>query len=87
MPANGEIAQTPEGRITPLSIAPPEESLSEAMQLIKTAKRPVIVVGHGARFHMKEVLQLADLLCYGYLIRLLEQRSTAPAHIIPYREF
>jgi len=60
--AKGEVAQTPEGRITPLTIAPPEESLSQAMQLIKSAKRPVIVVGHGARFHMKEVLELADQL-------------------------
>jgi len=62
MSANEEVAQTPEGRITPLTIAPPEESLSEAMRLIKSALRPVIVVGHGARFHMEEVLQLAEQL-------------------------
>ena len=55
-------AQTPEGRITPLSIAPPEESLKEARERIRSAQRPVIVVGHGARFHMKAIIQLAEQL-------------------------
>jgi pyruvate oxidase len=55
-------AQTPEGRITPLTIAPPEESINQAIERVKSAKRPVIVVGHGARFHMKEIIRLAEKL-------------------------
>ena len=55
-------AQTPEGRITALSIAPPEESLKEATERLKSAQRPVIIVGHGARFHMKAIIQLAEQL-------------------------
>jgi len=59
---DGAEAQTPEGRITPLSIAPPEESLKEATERIKYEQRPVIIVGHGARFHMKAIIQLAEQL-------------------------
>jgi len=60
--AQGAEAQTPEGRITPLSIAPPEESLNQAIERIKSAQRPVIIVGHGARFHMSEIIHLAEKL-------------------------
>ncbi len=59
---DGAEAQTPEGRITALSIAPPEESLKEATERLKSAQRPVIIVGHGARFHMKAIIQLAEQL-------------------------
>lgn len=60
--ADGAEAQTSEGRLTPLTIAPPEESLEKATNKIKSAERPVIVVGHGARFHMDAIIQLAERL-------------------------
>lgn len=53
-------AQTPTGRMTPLTIAPPEESLTEAIDKIRDAQKPVIVVGHGARFHMEAIISLAE---------------------------
>lgn len=53
-------AQTSEGRITPMTIAPPQESFDKALQLLETAERPVIIVGHGARFHMDKVIALAE---------------------------
>ncbi len=59
LPANGDKAQTPHQRITALDIAPPEESLNEAISLLSTSKRPVIIVGHGARFHMDRIIELA----------------------------
>lgn len=62
LPANGAEAQTPEGRMTPLTIAPPEESLSKATEEIEKAKRPVIIVGHGARFHMDAITAFAEKL-------------------------
>ncbi|QDH78561.1 Rieske 2Fe-2S domain-containing protein [Echinicola soli] len=60
--AKGAKAQTPKGRITSLTVAPPQEQLDEAIDKIKTAKRPVIIVGHGARFHMDRIVQFAEKL-------------------------
>ncbi|MEX2604973.1 MAG: thiamine pyrophosphate-dependent enzyme [Gracilimonas sp.] len=60
LPAGDEEPQTPKGRITALNIAPPEESLKNATELLKVSKRPVIVVGHGARYHMDEIIKLAE---------------------------
>ena len=60
LPANGAKAQTPNQRITALNIAPPEESLNEAVSLLAKSKRPVIIVGHGARFHMDKIIGLAE---------------------------
>lgn len=54
--------KTAEGRITPMTIAPPKESLEKAVALLNEAKRPVIVVGHGSRFHMDQIIQFAEML-------------------------
>jgi thiamine pyrophosphate-dependent acetolactate synthase large subunit-like protein/nitrite reductase/ring-hydroxylating ferredoxin subunit len=58
----GATAGGPDGRVTPLGIAPPEESVADAMALLRGSKRPVIIVGHGARFHMDAVIALAEQL-------------------------
>lgn len=55
-------AGSPEGRVTPLDITPPESSLERALDKIRAAKRPVIIVGHGARFAMDSVVELAESL-------------------------
>lgn len=55
-------AQTPVGRITPMTIAPPQETFDQALQLLNEATRPAIIVGHGARFHMPAIIELADKL-------------------------
>jgi len=57
-----EKAQGPEGRITSMKISPPREILDKAIDMIGSAKRPVIVVGHGAKNHMKEITYLAEML-------------------------
>jgi thiamine pyrophosphate-dependent acetolactate synthase large subunit-like protein/nitrite reductase/ring-hydroxylating ferredoxin subunit len=57
-----EVADFPDGRMTPMTIAPPKESFEKALGMLNEAKRPAIIVGHGARFHMKEVIQLAEKL-------------------------
>ncbi len=62
LPAKGKKAQTPEGRITPLDITPPQSMLKQAIEMIKAAKRPVIIVGHGSRFHMDTITELAEEL-------------------------
>jgi thiamine pyrophosphate-dependent acetolactate synthase large subunit-like protein len=53
---------TPKGRLPSRSIAPPEDALGAAVALLREAKRPVIVVGHGARFQMDPVVALAEQL-------------------------
>ena len=57
-----EEAQTPEGRISPFTISPPQEMLEKAKGLIAQAKRPVIIVGHGARYSMPEIIKIAEAM-------------------------
>ena len=52
----------PAGRITPREIAPPAESLAAALAKLRAARRPAIIVGHGARFHMDAITALAETL-------------------------
>jgi pyruvate oxidase len=58
----GARAGTPDGRIAPPQIAPPEQSIDEAVKLITSTDRPVIIVGHGARFEMEPIIALAERL-------------------------
>jgi thiamine pyrophosphate-dependent acetolactate synthase large subunit-like protein/nitrite reductase/ring-hydroxylating ferredoxin subunit len=58
----GARAGGPEGRVTPREIAPPEESIDRAVEMIARSKRPVIIVGHGSRFEMAGVIELAEML-------------------------
>ena len=62
LPADGASAATPSGRVAPLEIAPPAQSVDEAVALLKKSKRPVIIVGHGARFNMPGIIALAEHL-------------------------
>ncbi len=52
----------PEGRVTAREIAPPAGALERAAALLARSRRPGIIVGHGARFHMEPVLELAERL-------------------------
>ncbi len=62
IPAGDERAQIPDGRMGELEITPSRESLEKALALIGKSSRPVIVVGHGARFHMKAITGFAERL-------------------------
>ncbi len=62
LPSGGNKAKSPSGRMTEMSIAPPIDSFNQAADLIKKAKRPVIIVGHGARFHMNAITAFAEKL-------------------------
>ncbi|QCC47956.1 thiamine pyrophosphate-binding protein [Halobellus limi] len=59
-PAVDVEAGDPEGRIADRDITPPEDALSDAVELLETAERPVVVVGHGARFEMDGIVELAE---------------------------
>jgi thiamine pyrophosphate-dependent acetolactate synthase large subunit-like protein/nitrite reductase/ring-hydroxylating ferredoxin subunit len=53
---------SPVGRVALDSIAPPASAVDDAVALISGARRPVIVVGHGARFDMDRVRAFAEAL-------------------------
>src|SRR4051794_18925141 len=52
----------PDGRITPLGISPPSELVEQALGMLRGCRRPAIIAGHGARFHMPAVIALAEQL-------------------------
>lgn len=53
---------TMEGRLPDRKIAPPRDAFDQACDLLKGAKRPVIIAGHGARYNMSAVTALAEQL-------------------------
>jgi thiamine pyrophosphate-dependent acetolactate synthase large subunit-like protein/nitrite reductase/ring-hydroxylating ferredoxin subunit len=55
-------AGTPDGRIGDARIQPPAEALAQARTQLAASSRPVIIVGHGARFDMESVIALAERL-------------------------
>ena len=57
-----EKPSTPDGRITPMQIAPPAEMFDKAFSMLSESKKPAIIVGHGARFHMDSIIKLAEKL-------------------------
>src|SRR5215207_5026436 len=58
--ADGAQAGGPDGRLTAQEIHPPAAALDDAVARIAAAKRPVIIVGAGARFAMDDVVALAE---------------------------
>ena len=60
--AESAVASGPEGRIATPGIAPDEQALAEASKLIGESKRPIIIVGYGARDAMDDVIALAEQL-------------------------
>src|SRR5262249_33835448 len=59
---DGAVAGSPDGRVAPGAIAPPEESIAAALERLRASRRPVIIIGHGAREHMPAVVALAEQL-------------------------
>jgi thiamine pyrophosphate-dependent acetolactate synthase large subunit-like protein len=58
----GAKPSSPDGRISTHRIAPDPIALGHAIQQIKQARRPIIVVGYGAREAMPEITALAEQL-------------------------
>jgi len=50
----------PHGRLPSRRISPPDEAVEAAVARLARARRPVIIVGHGARFEMPGILALAE---------------------------
>jgi len=58
----GAKAYGPAGRMANLCVGPPPSALKEASDLLKGAKRPMIIVGYGALNGMESVIALAEQL-------------------------
>ncbi len=61
IPSEGQAGSL-ENRIADYKIIPPKEIIDQAVSKIKAAQRPVIIVGHGARFEMDAITELAEQL-------------------------
>lgn len=59
---DGQRPSGPKGRVAPNEILPPSSALDDALAQIATSRRPVVIVGHGARFDMDAVTELAERL-------------------------
>ena len=62
LPAGEAKAQSPEGRVGGYAVAPDPESSAAALAAIVAARRPMIVVGYGARDAMGPIVELAERL-------------------------
>jgi thiamine pyrophosphate-dependent acetolactate synthase large subunit-like protein/nitrite reductase/ring-hydroxylating ferredoxin subunit len=62
LPAADTSSSDPNGRLPENAITPAMESIERAGELIAAARRPTIIVGHGARDSMEEVVALAAQL-------------------------
>lgn len=63
LPASANAtAGAPEGRLGNRAIYPADESIDAAVKLLSEAKRPAIIVGHGARFDMEAIIAFAEKL-------------------------
>ena len=53
---------SPGGRVAESMIAPAEDTLRSAVALIEQSKRPIVIVGYGARNAMADIIALAERL-------------------------
>lgn len=60
--APDQPAGEPEGRVASSEIVPPRDELDRAVRMLREAERPVIIVGHGARFEIEAITALAEEL-------------------------
>ncbi len=73
-------AGTREGRLPDRAIHPSSDALGSALEKLRAAKRPVIVVGHGARFTMESIVALAEALDCPVLTTFKAKGQIADSH-------
>jgi thiamine pyrophosphate-dependent acetolactate synthase large subunit-like protein/nitrite reductase/ring-hydroxylating ferredoxin subunit len=62
LPAGDTEAGSPDGRVGSRRIAPDTEVLKQARDRIVSSRRPMIIVGNGARHDMAQIISLAETL-------------------------
>ncbi|MEO0669110.1 MAG: thiamine pyrophosphate-binding protein [Pseudomonadota bacterium] len=55
-------ASQPDGRMGRVAINPSDADVADALTMLNTAKRPILVIGHGAWDHMAAITALAESL-------------------------
>ena len=58
----GQEAGSPDGRMADVRVQPAQSAIDASLKLLRSAKRPIILVGHGARFEMDAIRSLAEEL-------------------------
>ncbi len=81
LPASEDrIAGAPDGRLPDRRIHPSDDALDQAIARLRTAKRPVIIVGHGARFHMPSIVAVAEELTCPVITTFKAKGQISDAH-------
>jgi thiamine pyrophosphate-dependent acetolactate synthase large subunit-like protein/nitrite reductase/ring-hydroxylating ferredoxin subunit len=81
LPTNGAAAASgPAGRVASSAIEPPEDALEDALARLKKSKRPIVIVGYGARDAMNDVIALAELLNAPVLTTFKAKGQIADSH-------
>lgn len=75
-----DSAGKPDGRVAASNISPDAAVLDRAVELISKSKRPIIVVGYGARDSMDGVIDLAEKLSAPVLTTFKAKGQIADAH-------
>ncbi len=74
------VASGPAGRMGPVEISPPPESLHKAIEYIAKAERPAIIVGYGAQQAMDSVIALAEKIGAPVLTTFKAKGQISDAH-------
>ena len=72
----------PDGRVSVPRIAPDEAVLQQAVDKLAAARRPIIIVGYGARESMDEIVALAETLHAPVLTTFKGKGQIADAHAL-----
>ena len=73
-------ASSPDGRVAQSAIAPPEDVLNAAVTLINRSRRPIVIVGYGARDAMDDIIALAERLNAAVLTTFKAKGQIADQH-------
>jgi len=80
LPAGEAAPGDPQGRLADHRISPSESAVREALQMIRSSRRPILVVGYGARDCMDEVMKLAEALNAPVLTTFKAKGQLADSH-------
>ena len=60
LPSQDKKASGPKGRLGQQNIQASTEVIEKAVNILSQAKRPIIIVGHGSRFHKNQITSFAE---------------------------
>jgi thiamine pyrophosphate-dependent acetolactate synthase large subunit-like protein/nitrite reductase/ring-hydroxylating ferredoxin subunit len=78
--AERAMPSSSEGRISSPKISADSSVISQAIELIEQSRRPLIIVGYGARDSMREIKKLAERLCCPVVTTFKAKGQMADSH-------